>query len=159
MATAPTNPLTDLGLTVAPWHLRIGAFLVDEFVLSLVMSVAAALLGVTANIDPNLDVATMLAETQRAMQPYMPILYIVQVLVRWPWCAVGWSPGKRLFGLRVVDASGNVPGMRRGLTRAVFTLGSELPVFLGFFWALFDRERRTWHDHLAQTWVVRKPRD
>jgi uncharacterized RDD family membrane protein YckC len=155
--TGSTNPLTDLGLIVAPWHLRLGAFVVDEFILSMVFGFAATLLGVAVNVAPTADMATVFAETQRAMQPYVPILYVVEVLVRWPWCAVGWSPGKRLFGLRVVDAEGNPPGIRRGLTRAAFTLASELPVFLGFVWALFDHERRTWHDHLAQTWVVRKP--
>jgi len=159
VATGPTNPLTALGLTVAPWHLRVGAFLVDEFVLSMVFGFVATLLGVAVNVDPSADIATVFTETQRAMQPYVPILYVVEVLVRWPWCVVGWSPGKWLFGLRVVDAAGKAPGVRRGLTRAAFTLASELPVFLGFVWALFDRERRTWHDHLAQTWVVRKPRD
>lgn len=157
VTSGASNPITD-GLTVAPWHLRAGAFLVDEFVLSMVFGfVATWLLGVTVNVDPSADIATVFTETQRAMQPYVPILYIVEVLVRWPWCTVGWSPGKWLFGLRVVDAEGNPPGIRRGLTRAAFTLASELPVFLGFVWALFDRERRTWHDHLAQTWVVRKP--
>jgi uncharacterized RDD family membrane protein YckC len=151
------NPIADLGLTIAPWHLRIGAFLVDEFILSMVFGFVATLLGVSVNVAPNADLATVFTETQRAMQPYVPILYVVEVLVRWPWCTIGRSPGKWLFGLRVVDAEGNVPGIRRGLTRAAFTLASELPVFLGFLWALFDRERRTWHDHLAQTWVVRKP--
>jgi uncharacterized RDD family membrane protein YckC len=157
IATGSPNPIADLGLIVAPWHLRIGAFLVDEFILSMVFGFVATLLGVEVNVAANADLATVFTETQRAMQPYVPILYVVEVLVRWPWCTIGRSPGKWLFGLRVVDAEGNVPGIRRGLTRAAFTLASELPVFLGFLWALFDRERRTWHDHLAQTWVVRKP--
>ena len=77
------------------------------------------------------------------------------LLFRWPWNAIGWSPGKRLLGLRVVDAEGHAPGLLRGFVRSLFALASDLPLFIGYVWALFDGERRAWHDHLARTWVVR----
>lgn len=28
-------------------------------------------------------------------------------------------------------------------------------IHLGYLWAIWDREKRTWHDHLAGTWVVK----
>lgn len=87
---------------------------------------------------------------------------------------------KRWFGVRVVTAAGNPPGMRRVLIREV--VGSwglplitayllwhysgtfpSLGVFAGFtiftvlgegISARFDRHRRCWHDRLAGTYVV-----
>jgi hypothetical protein len=32
---------------------------------------------------------------------------------------------------------------------------SALPCFLGFFWMLWDRRKRTWHDMVANSLVVR----
>jgi uncharacterized RDD family membrane protein YckC len=143
--------MDSIGLVVSPMHLRVGAFVVDQMLLSLVLGVVAVLMGVGPE--------GTFTQIQEQMQPIAPLLYAVEVLYRWPWNALGWSPGKRLLGLRVVNAQGVAPGMLRGLLRSLFTLGSELPFFAGQAWAFFDAERRTWHDHLAGTWVVRTPGD
>lgn len=147
------------GRTLAPMPARVAAFVVDELLLSLVVGFVTAIAGVEVVVAPDADFATTLAETQRQMQPMLPLIYATQVLFRWPWNAIGWSPGKRLLGLRVVDAEGNAPGLVRGFVRSLFALASDLPLFMGYVWALFDRERRGWHDHLARTWVVRAKRD
>jgi uncharacterized RDD family membrane protein YckC len=34
---------------------------------------------------------------------------------------------------------------------------SWLPLGLGFFWVLFDRDRRAWHDRLSGTRLVFRP--
>jgi uncharacterized RDD family membrane protein YckC len=60
-----------------------------------------------------------------------------------------------VVGLRTIDAHGAPPGWQRGLRRAAFALLSDLPLWLGYGVAMWDRERRTWHDRLASTWVVR----
>jgi len=40
---------------------------------------------------------------------------------------VGWTPGKRATGIRVVDAGGETIGVARGLVRAVFVLVDGFP--------------------------------
>ncbi|MEI8190054.1 MAG: RDD family protein, partial [candidate division NC10 bacterium] len=61
---------------------------------------------------------------------------------------------KRVMGLRVVRPDGSPPGLLRSMVRALGTLAG-MPLFnLGFIWALFQRESRTWHDLLAATLVV-----
>ena len=149
----------EIGRTLAPLHIRVAAFVVDEVLLSIFLGIVASFAGIDVQISPDVDFAAALVETQRQMQEIMPLIYAAQVLFRWPWNAIGWSPGKRLLGLRVVDAQGAPPGLVRGLVRSLFTLAGELPLFAGYLWALFDRQRRTWHDHLATTWVVRASRE
>lgn len=68
----------------------------------------------------------------------------------------GRSLGKLAVGLRVVRSEDNSPigygeAIRRHLTRMI----SVLPFLLGYLWMVLDRERRTWHDRLSDTKVVR----
>ena len=127
--------------------------------MSVAVGFGTAIAGVEVIVSPTADFAAALTETQRQMQPFLPLIYATQVLFRWPWNAIGWSPGKRLLGLRVVDAEGNAPGLVRGFVRSLFALASDLPLFIGYVWAFFDGQRRAWHDHLARTWVVRARED
>jgi len=69
--------------------------------------------------------------------------------------SLGTSLGMRATHLSMVNAKGDAPGWGRGTGRAFASILSVLPLGLGYFWAIWDREKRTWHDHLAGTWVVR----
>lgn len=62
--------------------------------------------------------------------------------------------GKRLLGLQVFDVDGYPPSFARSLSRAVAYLLSSSLFGLGFLWALFQSERRGWHDLLAGTMVL-----
>ncbi|MFN8585934.1 MAG: RDD family protein [Dehalococcoidia bacterium] len=88
------------------------------------------------------------------------ILVLLQLipLVYWSlWDSFGTSPGRWLVGVRLVTRSGSPPGLRRGCVRALVSqLASARVLYLGYLWALWDRERRTWHDHAAKTWAVRR---
>lgn len=67
----------------------------------------------------------------------------------------GRTPGRRLLGIHLVDASGQAPGAGRALVRAALSLAS-FGLFLSGFWlALFDRRGQTLHDKLTSTFVVR----
>jgi uncharacterized RDD family membrane protein YckC len=66
----------------------------------------------------------------------------------------GRTVGKWLLGLRVVTAYGNPITYRQAFSRFVCTIPSAL-FGLGFFWILWSREKRGWHDILARTWVIK----
>lgn len=67
----------------------------------------------------------------------------------------GQTLGKRALRIRVVDrGSGGHLGRRRAALRHAGRLVSALPCFLGYAWMLWDPERRTWHDRLADAAVV-----
>jgi uncharacterized RDD family membrane protein YckC len=64
------------------------------------------------------------------------------------------SPGKQLMKLRVVSQNGQALDKRQRMIRAVFSLISGYAMFLGYLWALWEPQRRTWHDMVAGTRVV-----
>lgn len=66
----------------------------------------------------------------------------------------GQTLGMRLMGIRLISYHGTPPGPARGLLRLVALGVSLLPAGLGWLWALFDREHRALHDHLAGTYVI-----
>ena len=66
----------------------------------------------------------------------------------------GQTLGMRLVGIRLISHRGTAPGPARGLIRLVALAISLLPAGLGWLWALFDREHRALHDHLAGTYLI-----
>jgi uncharacterized RDD family membrane protein YckC len=66
----------------------------------------------------------------------------------------GQTPGMRLVGIRLICRRGRPPGPSRGLVRLLALVLSVGPAGLGWLWALFDREHRALHDHLAGTYVI-----
>ena len=66
----------------------------------------------------------------------------------------GQTIGMRLVGIRVISSRGRAPGPVRGLLRVVAMVVSVLPGGLGWLWAIFDREHRALHDHVAGTYVI-----
>lgn len=67
----------------------------------------------------------------------------------------GRTPGRRLLGIHLVDASGHAPHAGRALVRAALSLASFTLFLSGFWLALFDRRGQTLHDKLTSTFVVR----
>jgi uncharacterized RDD family membrane protein YckC len=66
----------------------------------------------------------------------------------------GQTPGMRLVGIRLISVRGTPPGPGRGMLRLLALAISVLPAGLGWLWALFDREHRALHDHLAGTYLI-----
>jgi uncharacterized RDD family membrane protein YckC len=68
----------------------------------------------------------------------------------------GQTLGKMLLGVRVQGMDGSPVGYGRSFIR---TLGYIVSIFfgsfLGFLWALWDRNNQTWHDKIAGTRVVK----
>ncbi len=69
----------------------------------------------------------------------------------------GRTPGRRLFGIRVIDARTLAPpSAGKALGRYLFeTWVSAQVCYLGLLWAVWDPEKRTWHDMVCDTRVVR----
>ena len=80
-----------------------------------------------------------------------PLVTVVYEVAFWRWR--GQTPGKWLFGIRVIPIGGGTVGVGRGLLRLLGYLLSALPFYLGFLWIL-GPERRGFHDRLARTEVV-----
>lgn len=95
------------------------------------------------------------------------LLYLVAALVvfalsLWIWVwhqgETGQTPGKRKHGLMLVDRSTGAPigggkGIARWLLQAV--LGGFC--FIGYLWAIFDKDNQTLYDKILDSHVVQVP--
>lgn len=67
----------------------------------------------------------------------------------------GQTLGQQALSIRVVSIDTGGPiGYRRGFIRFIGAIVSEIPIFLGYFWMLWDTEKQCWHDKLARDVVV-----
>jgi len=68
--------------------------------------------------------------------------------------AHGKTPGKALLRLRVVDISGEKPGLMKAFLRAFVLIFSMSLLFIPLTYAFFNPQRRALHDLVADTCVV-----
>lgn len=71
------------------------------------------------------------------------------------WRLGGQTMGMRAWRLRVVDDHGEAPAWRALILRYVLASLSLAALGLGYLWALLEPQRRTWHDLITSTLVVR----
>ena len=71
------------------------------------------------------------------------------------WALRGATPGKQMFGLKVVTMSGETPlGWRRAMLRVVGYTINNFVLGIGFLWIAIFEDKRGLHDRLADTCVV-----
>lgn len=69
----------------------------------------------------------------------------------------GATPGKMALGLKVINVEGGGPvNVQKAVGRYFAEILSGMMCYVGYFMALFDEERRTLHDRLCNTLVVKK---
>lgn len=71
------------------------------------------------------------------------------------WTRGGQTAGMRPWRLRVVGPGGEAIALPAASIRLLAALLSWAPLGLGFWWALVDSRRLTWHDRLSGTHLVR----
>jgi uncharacterized RDD family membrane protein YckC len=70
--------------------------------------------------------------------------------------SAGQSIGNKIMGIRVLDAAtGRSLPYVRAFTRALVSSLSALALFIGYVWMLWEPRKRTWHDIVADSLVVR----
>ncbi len=74
----------------------------------------------------------------------------------WFWVHGGQTLGMKSWGLRVVSNRQRPITWPQAALRFVTAIGSWLVFGLGFFWALFRKDRATWHDLLSDSRLIRE---
>ena len=62
--------------------------------------------------------------------------------------------GKKLMRLKVISIDGTTVSIQEAFWRNAFKILSHALFSIGFFWILFDRQKRGWHDIMGKTFVV-----
>ncbi len=111
--------------------------------LALMMMATAALMPVTraAIVTDNL-----------AYQIYL--LAIIVGYFSFFWIRRGRTLPMQTWHLRLVRFDRRPLTAIDALRRLLYSLLSWLPLGLGYFWVLFDKDKLAWHDHLSRTCLV-----
>lgn len=64
--------------------------------------------------------------------------------------------GKQLLKIKVTDDNGNRISFIKSIKRNLSKFLSYAIIGIGFFWILFDKRKKSWHDLIAGTLVVRR---
>jgi uncharacterized RDD family membrane protein YckC len=83
------------------------------------------------------------------------LLAVWFLYLAWCWSKGGMTVGMRAWRVKIENSDGLRPGWGSSLLRFVVSLVSAALAGLGFLWSLFDTRKRTWHDILSGTRLVR----
>jgi uncharacterized RDD family membrane protein YckC len=143
---------------------RSEAFVIDLVILSIMQLVGTAfiqailrffkLTGLVAYFKTILESSTNQVITGAVLLTLIVIGYYTFF-----WTLVGFTPGKAILGLKVVRKNGAKLSFGRSLLRFFSYWISAIPLFLGFFWVLWDSKRQAWHDKIAGTQVLYIPKN
>jgi len=123
---------------------RLAAIVYDAFLLAAVLFVA------TASILPFNAGAAFTAE-----QFFYPA-YLIGVsflFFAWFWTHGGQTLGMRAWKIKILTFDRDPISWRQAALRFVSALLSWLFFGLGFWWIVFDKQKRGWHDHVSKTAV------
>jgi uncharacterized RDD family membrane protein YckC len=104
----------------------------------------------------SVDALTLLtaSETQWYSIVLQYLFPAMVVVVFWKYKSA--TPGKMIFGAKIVDAkTGETPSTGKLIGRYLAYYVSALPLLLGMFWVGWDKRKQGWHDKLAGTVVIR----
>ena len=93
-----------------------------------------------------------------AMKDPAYTIYLLSIwffYLAWCWHKGGMTVGMRAWRVKIEDESGNRPGWGKSTIRFLASLLSAAAVGIGFAWALFDSRKRTWHDILSGSRLIR----
>ncbi|MDH3372866.1 MAG: RDD family protein [Gammaproteobacteria bacterium] len=88
----------------------------------------------------------------------LSIVLVVFLFFTGFWSRSGRTLGMQSWGLRIETPDGDIPTFMAASIRFVVAILSWLPLGLGFFWQLWDKDSLTWHDRLSGTRLRHYPK-
>jgi uncharacterized RDD family membrane protein YckC len=136
----------------AGFWIRLGALMIDGFILGLANFLLFVPLGI---------LVPMSEDNPFVVLSFMPLFIIVQYAIpavydTWFVGKYGATPGKMACRLKVVVEDGGQVTYLRALGRHFAKWLSSMILAIGFIMAAFDDQKRTLHDRICETRVVRK---
>lgn len=152
------KPSTWEGILRGGFWLRSMALAMDSLILFLLVAIFVVLGFLSLSMGATGERGISLFRQVWIVLPTTLPLGIVLVLSYFTFFHGTWGQtiGKMVFSLRVVRTAGQSLTFSRAFVRALGYGLSAFPFFLGFFWVGFTSSKRSWHDALADTMVIRE---
>ncbi len=130
---------------------RLGAFFYDLLLLLAILMIANALIVIPyelINGHPLYEHVLPLT----LMRLYL--LAVTGAFYVYFWTHGGQTLGMRAWRLKVISQDGGPVSFNAAVKRFVWSILSLLPLGLGLWWSLFNRDRLAWHDSKSNTRVI-----
>ena len=125
---------------------RFGAILYDFFLLITVLFIASFLVVIPTGVAPE----------DRFFFLFQAYIFLVAFFFfAWFWTRGGQTLGMRTWKMKLVTEDGSKLTWGKALIRFAIAMLSWLTLGLGFFWSLWDKQHRTWHDMASKTRLIR----
>ncbi len=138
-------------LDYAGFWIRWGAKILDGLILLIPTLLIAVAMGWATWKSLGLDGLSMMINIFQFLQLFISIPYNIFFVGRY-----GATPGKMIANIKVVAPDGGKIGYGRACGRAFAEILSSLICSIGYIIAAFDEEKRTLHDRICDTRVVKK---
>jgi uncharacterized RDD family membrane protein YckC len=136
----------------AGFWIRFAALLIDGLILgaiNLMLHIPLALIAPTAESDST------------AFLVYMPLTMLLQLAIPAAFDVFfvgkyGATPGKMACRLKIVESEGGKVTYARAIGRHFAKYISMITLYIGFLMAAFDAQKRSLHDRICDTRVIRR---
>lgn len=129
---------------------RLGAIFYDALVLGIAIFIAAQPLPL---IPEDLQSQPLIRLLQQIY-----LLSVGWLYFGWFWTHGGQTLGMRAWRVKAIAEDGSALGWGQATRRYLAAILSWLPAGLGYWWSLFDTEKRAWHDTLSRSRLVVRPK-
>ncbi len=134
----------------AGFWIRLGAKFIDWIIIGIVSFIVAMPLGYFSITTPSSSSSVLTMVLLQILNYAIPATYVTFFLGKY-----GATPGKMACKLKVVTADNDRVSYPRAFGRYFAEILSGLILLIGYIMAAFDDQRRTLHDRICDTRVIR----
>lgn len=135
----------------AGFFIRFVAYMIDSIVLSIALSIIMAI-SITGSLAM-MDNQTFVLAVYLISGAIMLIVYFGYFIYFYG--TSGQTLGKKMLRIKVVSTNGTPLTYKKGLLRIIGYIIASIPIYIGFIWMLFDKNKQNWEDKIANTYVVK----
>lgn len=140
--------------TPAGFWIRLAAFLLDVLILFLpLIFISDYVLNVFGFSYSYIQAASPTNEFNKSLHTIIPALLFCCLNVIFV-TSLGATPGKLIYGLKIVDKKGKIPSLGVAFLREIIgKAASSIGLYIGFLYIGADSEKQGFHDKIASTHV------
>lgn len=145
----------------AGFWIRFVAFIIDSIMVSLLLAIPFALMfdQSTLTLDVSGSLSQQMEQLVPVLQQFLVKNSVMLVLYVFCWMKFLGTPGKLLLGTHIVDARTFGPlTLGQSLIRYLGYFVSTFALCLGFVWVGIDPKKQGFHDMMAGSVVIYKPK-